>query len=40
MNWKNSKVHYGDIPIDEDVAGQRPIAEEIILYWRGEERSF
>ena len=40
LHWKDSKVWYGDIPIDEDVSGQRPIAEEITLNWRGESRSF
>ena len=40
LHWKDSKVWYGDIPIDEDVSGQRPIAEEITLNWRGERRSF
>ncbi len=40
LHWKDSKVWYGDIPIDEDVSGQRPIAEEIILSWYGNERSF
>ena len=31
LNWKDSMVHYGDTPIDEDIAGRRPIAEEICL---------
>ena len=41
LHWKDSKVWYGDIPIDEDVAGQRPIAEEITLNTSsGNSRSF
>ena len=40
LNWKNSVVHYGDIPINEDIAGRRPIAEEKYLIFNGEEHSF
>ena len=31
LNWKNSMVHYGDTPINEDIAGRRPIDEGIEL---------
>ena len=31
LNWKNSMVHYGDEPINEDIAGRRPIDESIEL---------
>ena len=41
LHWKDSKVWYGDIPIDEDVSGQRPVAEEITLNTLdGNSRSF
>ena len=36
LNWKNLMVHYGDNPINEDVAGARPIAEEIYLVVDGQ----
>ena len=40
LRWENSRIFYGDEPIGEDIAGRRPIAEEKILYWKGEYRSF
>ena len=41
LHWKDSKIWYGDIPIDEDVSGQRAVAEEIILTTSsGNSRSF
>lgn len=40
LHWKNSMVYYGDTPIEEDIAGRRPIAEEIYLLFNGEEHSF
>ena len=37
LHWKNSKVYYGDTPIDEDIAGKRPTEESIYLAVRFEE---
>jgi hypothetical protein len=31
LNWKNSIVHYGDTPIDNDIAGRRCTEESIEL---------
>ena len=40
LRWENSMIFYGDIPILDETSGRRPIAEEKILYWKGEYRSF
>ena len=40
LNWKDSMVYYGDIPIIEDIAGRRPIDESIFLLVNGEEHDF
>ena len=31
LHWKNSKVYYGDTPIENDEGGARPVAENISL---------
>ena len=31
LNWKDSMVHYGDIPLDDEISGRRPIDETISL---------
>ena len=31
LNWKDSMVHYGDKPLDDEIAGRRPVSEEICL---------
>ncbi len=38
LNWKDGVVHYGDTPINEDIAGARPIAEEIYLMYKFGEK--
>ena len=40
LRWENSMIFYGDIPILDETSGRRPIAEEKILYWKEEYRSF
>ena len=40
LRWENSMIFYGDIPILDEVSGKRPIAEDKVLNWFGEERSF
>ena len=40
LRWENSRIFYGDEPITEDIAGRRPIAEDKVLFWRGESQSF
>ena len=31
LNWKDSMVHYGDTPLDDEISGRRPIDESIYL---------
>ena len=31
LKWKNLMIHYGDQPVNEDIAGARPIDESIYL---------
>jgi len=36
LKWKDKVIHYGDNPVNEDVAGARPIAEEIYVVVDGQ----
>ena len=40
LNWQNGMVYYGDTPIDNDIAGRRPIDESISLQVCGQIHDF
>ena len=40
LRWENSRIYYGDIPIEEEISGKQPKEEEIYLHIWGDNHDF